>query len=207
MKITYLRFALVVVALLTGGCAFNAGYNPSYLPAQPMALGLTGKSVVIMEATDAQWIFSGNPTSFTGGGTSLTVPLGEITKQVALRVFGAAFEGGVDFRENANDMAAYRLAVRPRVAQFTYAYNQLKNLGFAITPQVTLQLSVVLLAPDGTKLLEETLSSGIVDGDTYILSGQPAEKVNQLLHQALFKLMTDAAMEAKAIMDKAPVTA
>jgi hypothetical protein len=199
--------ALFAAALLLSGCAFNAGYNPQYLPSQPMALGVAGRSVVVMENTDAQWIFSGKPTSFTGGGTTLTVPLGEITKQVALKVFGAAFKEGADFRADAKEIAAFRLAVRPKIATFNYAYNQLKNLGFAVTPQVKIELSIVLLSPDGSKLLEKTFSSGLVDGDTYMLSGQPAEKVNQLLHQVLFKLMTDAAVEAKAALEQKPVAA
>lgn len=200
-------FSALAAALLYSGCSFNAGYNPSYLPAQAMSLGIPGKSAVVMEATDAQWVFSGGPTSFTGGGTTLSVPVGEITKQVALKVFGSAFKDGADYRDKPQNLSPYRLVVQPKVGQFTYAYNQLKNLGFAVTPQVTLQLNVVLLAPDGSKLLEKQFSSGTVDGDTYMLSGQPAEKVNQLLHQVLFKLMTDAAMEAKAILEKTPPVA
>lgn len=202
---SFLLLGVILGTLLTSGCAFNAGYNPSYLPAQPMALGITGKSAVVMEATDAQWTFTGGPTSFTGGGTKLTLPLGEITKQVALKVFGAAFASGVDFRDKPTDLGAYRLVVQPKVGQFTYAYNQLKNLGFAVTPQVTMHLNVTLLGPDGKKLHEKQYSSGTVDGDTYLLSGQPAEKVNQLLHQVLFKLMTDAALEAKTLLEKPPV--
>ncbi len=205
MKRLLLRLAPLAAALALSGCAFNAGYNPSYLPAQAAVLGIPGKSAVVMEATDAQWVFSGKPTSFTGGGTTLTLPLGEITRQVALKVFGAAFKEGADFREKSADLAPYRLVVQPKVGQFTYAYNQLKNLGFAVTPQVTVQLNIVLLTPDGRKVLEKQFSSGTVDGDTYMLSGQPAEKVNQLLHQVVFKLMTDAAMEAKGALEKAPV--
>ncbi len=40
----------------------------------------------------------------------------------------------------------------------------------------------------------------MTEGDTYVLSGQPSEKVNQILHQTLFKLMTDAALDAKAVL-------
>jgi hypothetical protein len=208
MNRVILLFSAMAAALFCSGCSFNAGYNPSYLPAKAMPLGISGKSAVVMESTDAQWVFSGGPSSFTGGGTTLSVPIGEITKQVALKVFGAACTDGADFREKAQNLSAYRVVVQPKVGQFTYAYNQLKNLGFAVTPQVTVQLNVVLLAPDGSKLLEKQFSSGTVDGDTYMLSGQPAEKVNQLLHQVLFKLMTDAAMEAKGLLEKAaPVAA
>ncbi len=207
MKKTVRLIVLTALALFWGGCAFNAGYNPSYISSQPMALGASGKALLVMDSADANWVFSGGPTSLTGAGTTLTAPLGEITKQIALKVFGAAFKDGVDFRDAVGDASSYRLVVRPKLATFTYAYNQLKNLGFAITPQATLQLRVTLLSPGGKTLLEKTYSSGTVDGDTYVLSGQPAEKVNQLLHQVLFKMMTDAAMDAKLALEQAPVVA
>lgn len=207
MKKTIQFIVLISIALAFSGCAFNAGYNPSYISSQPLALGAPGKALVVMESSDANWVFSGRPTSFTGGGTTLTVPLGEISKQVALKVFGAAFKDGTDFRNSVGDASNYRLVVSPKVATFTYAYNQLKNLGFAVTPQVNLQLRVTLISSDGKTLLEKTYTSGTVDGDSYLLSGQPAEKVNQLLHQVLFKLMTEAAIDAKGAVDEAPVVA
>ncbi len=193
----------LVPVLLLCGCAFNAGYNPNYISSQPIQLGIQGKGLVVVSPTDAQWTYSGHPTSFTGGGTTLTVPIGEISKQIALRVFGAAFKDGVDFRDAVGDTKGYRLVVQPKVAQFTYAYNQLKNLGFAVTPQVNMQLHVVLTAPDGKTLVDKFYTSGLVDGDSYVLTGQPAEKVNQLIHQTIFKLMTDAATEAKQSLDAA----
>lgn len=191
-----LSFAL----LLLSGCAFNAGYNPSYLPRDAVRLGLNGKSLVVISEADAQWQFSGKPTSFTGGGTTLTLPMGEITKQVALKVFGSAFTGGADFRSDAAGAEGYRLIVKPKVNKFSYAYNQLKNLGFAITPIVDMELGVELLAPDGTQLLVKTYGTGPTEGSTYAISGQPAEKINQILHLHLFKLMTDAALDAKNVL-------
>ncbi|HZT21412.1 MAG TPA: hypothetical protein VFB55_00745, partial [Verrucomicrobiae bacterium] len=181
-----LAIPALIAGLLLAGCTFNAGYNPSYLPAQPMALGITGKCLVVIADADAQWAFSGSPTSFTGGGTTLTISLGDITKQVALKVFGAAFKEGADFRNTRGDASSYRLIVTPKVTKFSYAYNQLKNLGFAITPQVQLELHASLLTPDGKILLDKTYVSGLAEGDTYVLSGKPAEKVNQIVHQTLF---------------------
>jgi hypothetical protein len=186
-----------VLALLLTGCTFNVGYNPSYLPTEPMKMGINGKSLVVLSDADAQWTYSGHPTSFTASGSTLTLPLGEITKQVALKVFGAAFKDGTDFRNNADNVTGYRLIVRPKVNKFTYAYNQLKNLGFAITPTIDMDLHVVLLSPEGKTLLDKIYYGGPVEGASYVMSGQPQEKINQILHQTLFKYMTDAALDAK----------
>ncbi len=196
----YLSTVLSVASLLLAGCAFNAGYNPAYLPQEAQKLGLHGKSLVVLSTADAGWSYTGNPTSFTGSGTTLTLPIGEITKQVALRVFGAAFQDGADFANDVTGAEKYRLIVKPKVNKFTYAYNQLKNLGFAITPTVDIELHVMLLAPDGATLLDKTYGTGPTEGASYMVSGQPAEKINQILHQHLFKLMTDAAQDAKAAL-------
>jgi hypothetical protein len=202
MKRTLVTSLLFTASLLLSGCAFNAGYNPAYVSAQPLALGIPGKSLVVLDVNDAEWIYASKPTSFSGGATTLTLPLGEITKQIALKVFGTAFKDGADFRNAAGDSAAYRAVIKPKINKFTYAYNQLKNLGFAVTPQVDIELHVVFLGADGKTLLDKAYSSGLVDGDSYMLSGQPAEKVNQLLHPTLFKLMTDAALEAQKLLGK-----
>jgi hypothetical protein len=188
-------------SLLLAGCSFNAAYNPDYLPKQPLSLGIAGKSLVVLETGDASWTYTGSPTSFTGGGTKLTLPIGEITREVALKVYGAAFKDGADFRNTAGSAAGYRLIVKPKVASFTYAYNQLKNLGFAITPQVKLDLHVTLVSPDGRTLLDKYYTSGLAEGDTYFVSGKPAEKVNQIFHLTLFKLMTDSALDAKKALN------
>ena len=197
MKTRYSVWLAPVLILFLAGCTFNAGYNPAYLPNEPMKMGINGKSLVVVSEADAQWVFSGSPTSFTGGGTTLKLPLGEITKQVALKVFGAAFKDGADFAGNADNNKGYRLIVRPKVNKFTYAYNQLKNLGFAITPTVEIELHIVLLSPDGKSLLDKTYNGGPTEGSSYVLSGQPQERINQILHQTLFKYMTDAAQDAK----------
>lgn len=195
------RLVLIAAAFGLSGCSFNAGYNPAYLTPS-VALNLEGKSLVVMTADDAAWNLATKPTSFTGGGTTLTVPLGEITRQIALKVFGAAFKQGADFKTTVEGAQGYRLIVKPKVANFTYAYNQLKNLGLAITPQVQLELHITLVSPSGAVVLDKSYSSGLTEGGAYVISGQPSEKVNQVLHQALFKLMTDAALEAKQLLEK-----
>lgn len=68
--------------------------------------------------------------------------MGEITRQIALQVLGSAFKGGADYRNSASDVTGYRLIVKPKLNRFSYAYNQLKNFSFAVTPQVNLELNV-----------------------------------------------------------------
>ena len=199
------RFALVAIfATFFSGCTYKAGYNPSFLPGSAMKMGISGKALVVLEVSEEQRMFSGSPKSFTGGGTTLELPLGEVTKQVALKVFQAAFVDGADFANDTTKAGDYRLVIKPRVVRFDYYYNQLKNLGFAITPQLEMDLDVAVVRADGSVLLQKTYSSGRTEGDTYVLSGSPDEKVNKLVHLTLFKLMTDAALDVQKAMGAAP---
>lgn len=193
-----------LLALALAGCQFQAGYNPTYLPPSAMSLGIEGKALVVLDVGEEARVYSDNPRSFTGGGTTLSLPLGEITKQVAMKVFASAFKGGADFRNEAVAGADYRLVVKPRVSRLDYYYNQLKNLGFAITPQLEMELSVTMLRGDGTVLFERTYVSGRSEGDTYVVSGSPGEKVNKLVHMILFKLMTDAAIDVQKALAGTP---
>jgi hypothetical protein len=204
MKPMKIHFALLIAAFLVTGCAFNVGFNPAYLPGEAQTLEIPGKGLVVIDATDDNWISSEHPTSFTGSATTLAIPIGTISREVAMRVFGAAFKEGADFRNVAGDTSGYQLVVMPKVTKFTYAYNSLQNLGFAITPQVDIGMHVTLTAPDGHLLLDKVYASGLVNGNTYVMSGQPAEMVNKLVHITLFNLMTSAAKDAKQIMARQP---
>ena len=113
---------LTSVVLWASGCAFNVAYNPSFLPPPPAVTKVEGKVLITMTEEQEQWVYSGHPTSFTGGGSKLTIPLGSITKQIALNVFGTYFqqaEASQDMEQAAN----YRIVVNPVVEHFEYSYN------------------------------------------------------------------------------------
>ncbi|MDJ0741682.1 MAG: hypothetical protein QNJ91_18395 [Gammaproteobacteria bacterium] len=194
--------ALLTTALLSG-CSFNAGYNSTYLPPAGITTKIDENILIVMSEQEQDWVYSGNPASFTGGGTTLTMPLGNITKQIALEVFSRRFasaDAAVELPANG----AYRIVVNPRVSRFEYAYNQLKNIGFAITPEVQLDLDVKLFDAGGAQVLAKTYESGIRSGDSYMVSGSPAEKINQAMHRALFALMEQAADDTVAALDGLP---
>jgi len=100
--------------------------------------------------------------------------------------------------ELANELpepSPYKLMVNPRVQHFEYAYNQLKNLGFAITPEVKIDLDVTFYDQSGNEMLKKTYDSGIRSGSSYMVSGAPSEKINQAIHETLYDLLDQAAKE------------
>jgi hypothetical protein len=57
MKQTIVSSALLIAALMLTGCAFNVGYNPAYLPGAAQAMGIPGKSLVVVDAADENWVY------------------------------------------------------------------------------------------------------------------------------------------------------
>lgn len=189
----------VILTVLLAGCSHVATYNSAYLSAPPPAASerMDGKVLVYTERADDNYVFSGNPTSFTGGATTLAVPLGQMTREVAVYAFGRHFTGGADASNKLDNLAGYRVIIKPRVLSFTYEYNQLQNLGFAITPGVTLEIETQLLDQGGKTIYAKKHASGLAQGHTYMVSGTPGERVNQLVHETMYKLMDEAARDVK----------
>jgi hypothetical protein len=188
------RWALIALFPLVAACAFNAGYNPNFV-GEPLAVAakLPGKALVYMSPEDAKYAFSGKPTSFTGGGTNLTIQLGEITQRVAVKVFGEVFVDGADAATRLDDIAGYRVVIEPRITHYSYAYNQLRNLGFAVTPEVDMTLSVKVVDGTARVVLEQAFAHDDYRGKSSEISGAPGENVSQATHAALTELMNNAA--------------
>jgi hypothetical protein len=166
-----------------------------------MAPGAEGRVLVVTEVADDNYVYKGSPASFTGSATQLQLPLGVITREIALVVFGRAFKEGSDRANEIKTPGIYRLIVKPRTTSFDYKYNQLRNLGFAITPQTRIFLEVMILDPNGKEVLKKTYDSGLVNGTTYLMSGSPGEMVNRTAHEVLYQLMEQAASDALALLN------
>jgi len=151
--------------------------------------------VVFTSVTNDNYVYEGNPTSFTGGGSSIQIPLGLITKQIATNVFERMFENGVIQTSDLDSVQNYTVAITPTLSTFTYAYNQLQNAGMLVTPQVNVSIAVDLRKSDGSALRSMEYSSGIRDGDSYFMATNPAERINQLAHEVITELLNQAASD------------
>lgn len=197
-----MRNLLLSIALLVfAGCTTVGNYNPSFV-GTPASVDkpLPGKALVYVTETDANYIYKGKPTSFTGGGTTLSIGLGEITTRIAVSVFGNVFSEGAQHKSTLDEADQFTIVVTPKMTSFSYAYNQIKNLGFAITPQVDMSLDVKVNNLQGATVLQKTYESGMVDGETYMMSGSPGEEVSKAVHKALTSLMNQAAIDTYAAM-------
>jgi hypothetical protein len=196
----YRPISLLAIALALTGCTTSITYRTDYLPASPVPADarIAGRILVHTTQSDDERIESEGATSFTGSGSKLVAPVGLITRETAVRVFGAAATEGAVHSNGLSNLDEYDVIVRPETQEFSYGFPQLKNLGFAITPEVQVKLRVTLLDDAGQTALEKTYDSGVVEGSSYMISGKPHERVSQILHQVLYDLMLKAAADIRA---------
>ena len=120
-----------------------------------------------------------------------------IAREIGVIVFGDLFRDGAVKVNVLEGVTGYRVAVKPRVTSFSYEYNQLKNLGFAITPTVVLTLEVSTLDSAGKFLHKRYYESGTVEMPAYMISGSPGEEIGKGAHKALYDLMQRAANDLR----------
>ena len=203
-----LPLALTLIVLL--GCAHTGTYNAGYLAAarRPVAAPCDGRvRVVTTEAEDAK-IYKGNPTSFTGSATTLTVPLGAIIKEATVAAFSDAFRGGAEASASVHDADRFAAVVSPHPVSFSYAYNELKNVGFAITPTAVVSIDVHVLDASGAIRWQKAYASGPVEGPSYMLNTAPQEEIVKVTHKAVYDLMAKAASDVSAqfVASRVPTT-
>ena len=201
------QLGCALAAVLLAGCASTSPYNPSYLAAarRPATAQVDGKALIVTTAQDDGYVYSGHPTSFTGGGTTLTMPLGSIVKESAVAAFADTFRGGAEFAPAINDPARYAVIVSPKLVSYTYEYNQLKNAGFAITPTAVVTVDVRLLDEKGATRWQRSYSSGPIEGPAYFINTAPGEEISKVTHKALYDVFARAAGEvAREALPKAP---
>lgn len=199
MKNLYLLMTFLVSL---SGCAYQGGYSPTYLPNEKPHYLSASEVLLVMPDEEEDYVFKGNPSSFTGSITSLTLPLGYILKEVAEEILEDRFSGGVDFANDFIDSQNYLIALHPSIQHFDYRYNQLRNLGFAITPEIEVNIRVEILDENGSTIFDQEYKSGYVSGESYIISGSPSEKINKTLHRTLYDLLTQSFADARPRVQK-----
>jgi hypothetical protein len=192
-----IKHVFCVALLFLASCApriHHTNYDAKYIKATDFSNKLSGEVLIFTTHEDDQYIFTGQPTSFTGSARTISIPLGKITKEIAIEVFRNLFQSGLHTSNVENEFKKYSLVIRPRITSYSYEYNQLKNAGIAITPEVIIRLHVDLHDNSNGKVyFSKDYDSGVTEGDTYIMTYGPEEKINKVTHEVVYKLMQGVA--------------
>lgn len=194
------NFLPYVLAIFLGSCAYSGSYNPSFVPqsiSYPDSQKISGSGLIYMDVVDESYVFEGRPTSFTGGATSLKLPLGNYAKQIGLSIFSELFTDGVRFSNDLKDSNNYLLTISPKVTSFSYAYDSASSLGFAITPEAKISMQISVYDQDAKKVFEKTYYPEKLEGDSYMFSANPDEKVNQAAHRLITNIFEQSLTDIK----------
>ena len=191
---------LLLNAILCAGCK-TVEYNPSYIRpvAQSVEPRYPGKLMILTTSSEDQFVFQGHPDSLTGVAWNLKVPFGEITKKASGEIYGHLFQSGYEFGRTA-DTNRFAITIHPKIEDFAWRMNQLKNIGFAITPQVKMTLDIEMLSSNQSVLLQRQYESGWVDGNSYVLNLTPFDSVSLAIHKTIANLMVDSIRDLDAIL-------
>ena len=189
------------------GCGHTASYRDSYVMAhiknfQPT---IQGQALVVTEPARDDQVYSAHPSSLTGALLTFDAKAGYFLRETMVKVLSYAFIGGATHANTVpQDTHAYRIIVKPMLHTFDYRYNQLKNLGFAITPEASVAVQVSVLDSAGQVLLDKRYESGYVSGGAYVVDLNPPEKINQALHRALTETANQVAQDIEAALRSNP---
>ena len=192
---SFLRVAPMLAALFLCGCAETLAYRPEDVPDTPIPYPdrITGKILIYTTRTDDDRSITAGSTSLTGAGLKLTVPVGLMVREIALKVFSKAASAGADESDDFTTASRYSIALRPQIENFEYGFPHPK--GVEVKPEVRMTLRISLLDATGRVLLEKDYDSGVVSGSRHLISGKLVERTDKLTHEVMFDLMQRAAAD------------
>jgi hypothetical protein len=195
LRTTIRAVAAAAVAVTLGACVSTLQSHPDYVViAGGGGVGVKGQGVIVMDPELRQKTITAHPTSMTGSATSISLPIGQIIDDVAEKVLTPEFSEGVS-TASAVKPDAYDVVLR--LDGFSFKYDQLSNLGFAITPKVTVGLTIEALSPDGKRLFRKTYERKDYSSGSYVASLNPAERINRGVHQALGEIFREVADDVR----------
>ncbi len=197
-----LAIALSMVALVLTGCTTTLASRPDYIVTSGGGgLPLQGEAVIVMDNGLRDQVITAHPESVTGAATSIVLPIGQIIRDVSTKILGPVFAGGASVAATPRPNA---YGVLLRLDSFSFKYDQLSNLGFAITPKVSVAMTIEAVDADGKKLFRRTYQRKDYSSGAYVASLQPAEKINKNLHLALGEIFRDVSDDLRAARSKSP---
>jgi hypothetical protein len=159
---------------------------------RPVPAQADGRVLLYTTASENAKVHTGRPERLSGSAHTLTIAIGRITKEAARAAFGDAFKGGADAANALTDVALFAAVVQPRTTGFRFGFDQLCNIGFAITPIARATVMVHVLEPDGRIQLKRTCESGEVAGPAYVFNGSPIEEIGKVAHEAIYRALVRA---------------
>ena len=210
---------LICLAMLAlGGCAYEVEFESAYVSEEVPSYLAEAEIVVLMHDHDVELVYEGGPDSRVGETTTITMPIGDIMREISARVFQSCFMYGVVFTEALVPDMQYIVAIEPEIRDFSYQYDRRVEPGVieirptrdgesveeipvsTITPQVEFELALTAYDSTGAVVLEKSYPSGLVSGESYVVTYRPHERINETFHAALQDIMLNVAEDIRPLL-------
>ena len=73
-----------------------------------------------------------------------------------------------------------------------------------ITPSIQFDLDVMAYDPEGNRVLDKTYPSGLVAGESYIVTSRPHERINATFHSTLQEIMLQVTDDLRPLLAAQP---
>ena len=208
----------LAVCFALSGCAHQVDFDAAYVSNEAPSYLAEAEIIVLMHDHDVELVYEGAPDSIVGESTTLTMPIGSIMREITARVFRSCFMYGVVFTEALPPEMGYVLAIEPEIQNFSYQYARRVEEGlvevrptrssegmeetpvFTTTPQVQFDLALTAYDRTGRSVLERTYPSGLVSGESWVVSYRPHERINETFHTALQDIMLTVAEDIRPLL-------
>jgi hypothetical protein len=202
-----LAAAAAVGAMIQGGCAYQVEYEAGYVPPERPPFVAQGKLLIVLPEEQRSYTYEGPPDSEVGNFTTLTIPVGQMVREISEEIFNSCFAEGLIFADNRFISEPYDIAIEANLQSLLYRYTRIVDTGFDeqnpdvwIVPEVDISFEVLAYDPEGDRLLDKVYESGLVSGEPYMTTSHPAERINETLHATLHELMLELAADLRLLL-------
>ena len=135
-------FILSIMIFFSSGCTIKVPMSPDVgridiKEKLPIEAGL------LITEENKNYIFRGNPESFTASARPHEFPLGEALEKSSLQAFSQIFKKVGLIRTNA-EAKSFKLFIEPKIEEFHFRYDQLSYAGFAMAVLSKIKVHVTL---------------------------------------------------------------
>ena len=181
-----------VLTIFFYGCTVKVPMTPDvrnieYQEKLPVTAGL-----LISENT-RQYVFRGNPESFTGGGRPHEFPLGETLELASKLIFAELFED-VSLIRRLEEGQRFKLIIKPQIDDFHFRYDQLSHAGFAVSCLSSIKVTITLYSDD-SKIWGKTVESPEVRKGPWMLNVDYERDLGESASEALVYTLNQLALE------------
>jgi len=191
-SVSLISALLLSIIIFSSGCTIKVPMSPNIGKIQideklPVEAGL-----LITEETK-NYIFKGNPESFTGSARPHEFPLGEALEKASSQAFLQVFQKVSLFR--AFDEAKNSLIIiEPKIEDFHFRYDQLSYAGFAVAVLSKIKVHVTL-ANGETKIWEKSIESPEQKKGPWVVNMSYERDVGESASDALVYALKKIALE------------